>query len=83
MNPLGKQHESKPVTPSDKKMSERHLKHRAEIDKMKSDGEPKDKILKKSIKYNEAHEKEHAKAKKDAEKALQKVRHTSDGYMPR
>jgi len=61
---MGKQHHSKPVTASDKVMSKRHLKHRAELD-----GD-KEKLLKKSIKYNEAHMKEHEKALKKAAKEL-------------
>ncbi len=65
---LGKQHPSKPVLPSDKKMSVRHLAHRAEIDSMKPG---KDK-LKKSLKYNKQHMKEHEKALKKAAKQLEK-----------
>ena len=68
---LGHQHHLKPVTASDKVMSERHLKHRAEIDEMEDKGKPKDKILKKSIKYNAAHRKEHEKAEKEARKQLE------------
>ncbi len=71
---LGKQHPSKPVTKSDKDMSERHLKHRAKIEQMKKDGEPREKILKKSLKYNEKHEKEHKKAKQDVENILSKLK---------
>ena len=69
---LGEQHPSKPVSKSDKTMSDRHLKHRAKIEEMKKDGKPKDKILKKSMKYNEAHMKEHQKALKAAAKELEK-----------
>jgi hypothetical protein len=81
---MGSQHHSKPVTDSDKKMSERHLAHRAEVDDMKKDGESKEKILKKSIKYNEKHAKEHVKANKDAKKELKKLakrRGSSDGFI--
>ncbi len=69
MSHLGKQHESKPVTASDKVMSKRHLKHRAEIDNMP---ESKEK-LKLSIKYNKSHKKEHEKALKKAAKQLEKA----------
>ena len=69
---LGKQAASKPVTASDKVMSERHLKHRAKIEDMKAKGKSKDKILKKSIKYNQDHMKEHQKALKAAAKQLEK-----------
>jgi hypothetical protein len=72
MSGLGKQHESKPVTMSDKIMSKRHHAHRAEINEMKSKGKSKEKILKKSIKYNKAHAQEHEKALKEAVKALEK-----------
>jgi len=65
---LGKQHHSKPVLPSDKVMSKRHLAHRAEIDNMPHSKEK----LKKSIKYNKEHAKEHAKALKKAAKQLEK-----------
>lgn len=81
---LGVQHPSKPVTASDKKMSERHHEHRDEIADLKAKGADKEKILKKSVKYNEAHQKEHEKAQKDAKKELAKVRKhrgTSDGHM--
>lgn len=69
---LGHQAESKPVTTSDKIMSERHLRHRAEIENMKESGADKADVLKKSIKYNKEHMKEHQKALKDALKRLKK-----------
>lgn len=73
MSQLGKQHESKPVTSSDKEMSKRHLAHRAEIDKLEEkEGKTDAKVLKKSIKYNESHLKEHAKALDKAKKEMAK-----------
>ena len=66
---LGKQHESEPVTESDKIMSKRHKEHRRELDGMK-EGEKK---LKLSMKYNMAHAKEHIKALKDARKRVKKM----------
>lgn len=63
-----------PVTSSDHTMSERHLKHRAEVDKMaKKLGDKHPEVLKKSIAYNKEHTKEHKKALKDAEKNLKKL----------
>ncbi|HEX9503612.1 MAG TPA: hypothetical protein VF974_04810 [Patescibacteria group bacterium] len=64
-DPMGHQHETKPVTASDKIMSKRHLNHRAEVDSMK--GIPK---LLKSAQYNLPHAKEHLKAAKDVAKKL-------------
>lgn len=64
----------KPVSSSDKKMSERHLKNRAKLDKMaKKLGDKNPSVLKKSIEYNEEHLAEHIKAKSKAEKKLEKV----------
>lgn len=72
---LGHQHDSKPVTKADKKMSKVHLKHRAEVDKMdEKTAKAKAKKLKKSIKYNAAHAKEHSKAIKDRRKELLKMK---------
>lgn len=68
---MGKQHESEPVTASDKEMSKRHKDHRHEIDGMK-DSENKFKL---SMKYNEAHAKEHLKAMKENRKKLKKMSH--------
>lgn len=60
-----------PVTPSDKEMSKRHLKHRAEVDTLDKKGN-KVESLKKSIAYNEEHTKDHEKALKKAKKELAK-----------
>jgi hypothetical protein len=68
---MGVMHDSKPEMPYDKTMSVRHKSHRREIDAMK-DGEKK---LKKSIKYNMAHAKEHVKALKESRKRLKKMGH--------
>lgn len=64
MNHLGHQHDSEPVTKSDKAMSQRHLKHRVEISKEKL------KIAAKSIEYNKAHRDEHHKAMKEMAKEI-------------
>ncbi len=71
---LGHQHDSKPVTKADKAMSKVHKKHRKQVEKMaeKTDKE-KAKKLKVSIKYNDAHAKEHLKAIKDRRKELLKI----------
>ncbi len=66
---MGKQNHLKPVTKSDKEMSKRHLKHRAELDDMDEDDE---KTLKKSMKYNEKHKEEHEKALEKCKKKLEK-----------
>lgn len=62
-----------PATPSDKAMSKRHLKHRAQVDKMAKDGN-KVEALKKSIAYNIEHSKEHEKALKKSRKDLEKAK---------
>ena len=62
-----------PVTPSDKTMSKRHLKHRAEVDHLAKDGHKVD-ALRKSIAYNKEHTKEHEKALKKAKKDLEKAK---------
>lgn len=70
--PLGQQHESKPVTEYDKKMSKVHKAHRKEIDKMKESPEK----YEKSIAYNISHRDEHQQAlvkSKDRLKALKKL----------
>lgn len=64
---MGHQHHAEPVTESDHIMSKRHKAHRREIE---SDHKA---LLKKSIKYNEAHKKEHEKAEKKAYKELEKM----------
>lgn len=72
---LGHQHDSKPETPADRVMSKRHLKHRAEVEKMsEKTAKEKAKKLKKSIKYNFSHAQEHIKAMKDRRKELVKMR---------
>ena len=63
----------KPVTPSDKKMSEKHLKHRAKVDEANKSGD-KEKALKLSVKYNIEHKSEHAEALEDAKKQLAKLK---------
>jgi hypothetical protein len=71
---LGTQHDSKPETEEDKAMSKTHKKHRKEIDKL---GEKTEKArvkkLKKSIKYNEQHAKEHLKEIPKRRKELLKL----------
>lgn len=62
---------TKPVTPSDKKMSNKHLKHRAKVEDAKQHGD-KEKALKLSIKYNSEHKREHAEHLEKAKKALAK-----------
>ena len=64
---MGGKSEFKPPTPEDKKMSDRHISHRKEVDKTDSKLE----AIKKSLKYNKEHKKEHAKAEKKARKMLQ------------
>ncbi len=54
MASLGPQHDTKPVTASDKVMSKRHLRHRAEVGKMKGPAK-----LRASRFYNLSHSKEH------------------------
>jgi hypothetical protein len=75
-DPMGKQHNSEPITDSDKVMSKRHKEHRKEIDHMK-DGPEK---LRKSMVYNALHQREHQKAMVDAKdrlKAFKKDRKSS------
>ncbi len=67
---MGHQHHSKPVTKADVKLSKKHIKNRQKIDKMKDSPDK----LKKSIKYNAAHAKEHLKAMKDRKRELLKVK---------
>lgn len=68
---MGHQHESKPVTDTDKEMSKRHKARRATIDKIDNERER----LKESLKYNKAHAKEHMKALKESSKRLSKMGH--------
>ena len=70
---MGKQHNTKPATPSDKVMNKRHLAHRVVLDNMEKQGKPTKEILQKSVEYNKGHAKEHEKALKKAAKALQKM----------
>ena len=66
---MGGASEFKPPTPADKKMSDRHIGHRKEVDASKTKLE----AVKKSIKYNHEHAKEHAKALKKALKEKDKL----------
>lgn len=57
---MGKLDTSKPQTDTDKEMSKRHTSHRDEITKMeKKLGKNDEKVLKKSLKYNKMHAREH------------------------
>lgn len=65
---MGTMHSSKPVLPSDKAMSDRHIANRAKID----DKPHTPDNLRRSIVYNRQHSAEHEKAAKDNEKELKK-----------
>lgn len=71
---MGKQHQSKPVTDADRKLSKLHKKHRKAVDKMPNG--PKKQQM--SDKYNVSHAVEHiaaasSKAKEKVAKKLMKM----------
>lgn len=70
---MGKLDTSKPQTDTDKEMSKRHTDHREEIDKMeKKHGKEDIKVLKKSLKYNKMHAREHMEAASRVQQMLNK-----------